>query len=222
MSMRKRLLLVLIVMLALGAGTSLAGMFGNEQIKGSGNVQTEDRSIGDFTSVSLSGSPDLYITVGGAPSLSIKGEDNILALIRTEVQGDTLVIDSEKSWSSMESIIIRVTVPDLQSAQLMGSGDIDIQGLSGDRFSVSLQGSGDVRAAGTVRELSADVQGSGDIHLYDLDAMDADVSVVGSGDVRVRVTGNLDASVTGSGDIRYKGNPQVKSKVHGSGDIDPD
>ncbi len=220
--MKKKVLPVLIGMLVFGAGTSLGGFFGSGQVIGSGNVITEERTIGDFTAVSLSGSPDLYIQVGGAPSLSIKADDNILALIRTEVRGDTLVIDSEKSYSSRKGIVIRVTVPDLQSARLMGSGDIDIQELRGDRFEVSIQGSGDVRATGTVRMLSATVQGSGDMHLYDLDALDADVKVVGSGDIRVRATGNLDATVTGSGDIRYRGNPMVKSKVHGSGDIDPD
>lgn len=222
MSIKKTTLLVLIGMLALGAGTSLAGYFGGDQVKGSGNVQTEERTISDFTSVSLSGSPDLYIEVGGAPSLSIKAEDNLLALIRTEVKGDTLVIDSEKSYSSRKGIVIRVTVPDLESARLIGSGDIDIKGLQGDHFEASVQGSGDVRVEGTVRALSATVQGSGDMHLYDLNALDADVRVVGSGDIRVQVTGNLEASIQGSGDIRYRGNPQVKSSVQGSGDIDPD
>jgi hypothetical protein len=203
--------------LVLAIGTAAAGT-----IKGSGNLKIEERSVGDFHGVSVMGSSDVTITVGGAPSMSVEAEDNILPLITTEVQGGILHIGSEKSFSTRKGIHVRLTVPELRSVSIKGSGDVEAEGVHGDLFEAMVKGSGDIEVTGSVQRVDVDVLGSGDIKLFGLDAIDGEATVKGSGDIRIQASGTLDLSVLGSGDIRYRGSAEVHKEVHGSGDISED
>ncbi len=212
-----RIVLVSVLALLLAAGAAAAGT-----IEGSGNVQIEERSVGEFHGLSLLGSPDVSITVGGSPSLTVEADDNILPLITTEVRDGILHIGSEKSFSTRKGIHVRLTVPELRSVMIKGSGDVEAEGVYGDLFRVAIKGSGDVVAAGSVDRVEADVIGSGDIQLFGLDAVHGEATVKGSGDILIQASGSLELSVMGSGDIRYRGPAEVRKKVHGSGDIRAD
>jgi len=212
-----RIVGISVLVLLLAIGVAAAG-----SVKGSGNLKIEERSVGDFHGVSLMGSPDVTITVGGAPSMSVEAEDNILPLITTEVVDGILEIGSEKSFSSRKGIHVTLTVPELSSVMVQGSGDITAEGVQGDLFKATVKGSGDIEVTGSVQRVEVDVLGSGDIKLFGLDAIDGEATVKGSGDIRIQASGTLDLSVMGSGDIRYRGTTQVEKAVHGSGDIRED
>ena len=209
-----RILWVSVVVLLVAVGTAAAGT-----VKGSGNVQVEERAVGDFHGVSVFGSPDVHITVGGAPSMTVEAEDNILELITTEVKGGILEIGSEKSFSTRKPILVTLTVPELRSLKVLGSGDIVAEGVSGDLFTATVKGSGDIKVAGAVQRVEVDVLGSGDIKLFGLEAVDGQATVKGSGDIDIQASGTLNLSVLGSGDIEYRGGAEVHKEVHGSGDI---
>jgi hypothetical protein len=212
-----RIVLVSVLALLLAAGAAAAGT-----VKGSGNVQIEERSVGEFRGLSLLGSADVSITVGGSPSLTVEAEDNILPLITTEVKGGILHIGSEKSFSTRKGIHVRLTVPELNSVIIIGSGDVDVEGVHGDLFRAEVKGSGDIVATGSVDRVEADVIGSGDIRLFGLDAVRGEATVKGSGDIRIQASVTLELSVLGSGDIRYRGPADVQKEVLGSGDISAD
>jgi len=212
-----RILWVSVLALLLAVGAAAAG-----SVKGSGNVTIEERAVGDFHGVSLMGSPDVTITVGGAPSMTLEAEDNILPLITTEVKDGILHIGSEKSFSSRKGIHVTLTVPELRSVKITGSGDVEAEGVRGDLFKAMVKGSGDIEVTGSVERVEVDVLGSGDIKLFDLDAVHGVATVKGSGDINIQASGTLELAVLGSGDIRYRGTAEVEREVHGSGDISGD
>ena len=212
-----RIVGISILVLLLAGCTVAAGT-----VKGSGNVQIEERSVGDFHGIRLIGSPDVHITVGGAPSLTLEAEDNLLPLISTEVKNGILEISSEKSFSSRKPIRVTLTVPELRSVNVLGSGDIMAEGVSGDTFRAMVKGSGDIELTGAVGHVEVEVLGSGDIELFGLEAVDGTATVKGSGDIHIQASGSLDLKVLGSGDIRYRGSAEVHQEVHGSGDIRAD
>lgn len=189
-------------------------------IKGSGNRSTEVREVSGFSRIELKGSPDVRIVVGSGPSLAVHGDDNILPVITTEVHGDKLVISSSKGYSTNIGIDVDIEVPSLEGVALIGSGDIEVEGLNADSFAVVLKGSGDVVAAGIVDAVDAELKGSGDIDFSKVEARTARAVLQGSGDIVVNATESLDARVAGSGDIEYGGNPaSMTTDVSGSGEI---
>lgn len=207
-----------VVLLAVAGTGCFDIVFGG--VQGSGTVESEQRDVGPFTRIDLTGSPDVDVRVGEPLEVIVETDDNLLPLIETRVEGDTLHVGSTKSYSTRKGVVIRVRVPSLESVSVQGSGDITATGVAGESFEAEVTGSGDIVARGTVRSVRATISGSGDIDLSDLRAEDAAVTVRGSGDIEVYATGELDASVVGSGDIRYRGDPSdVRREVTGSGDI---
>ena len=193
---------------------------GKNSIRGSGVSKTETRTIGDFKKVEINGSCDVSVSVGSAAGLTVTADDNFLEYIVTEVRDGTLVVEM-KSGSYSPSVHMKVyaTVPSLAALAIRGSADADVTGLSGDRFELSIEGSGDAKASGKVGAVVAKVAGSGDVNASNVEARDATVEVSGSGDVEVWATDSLTVSIAGSGDVGYKGEPKVTKSVAGSGSV---
>ena len=216
-----------------------------KKVNGNGKVVTIERSTGDYDAVAISGWFDVDLVDGNEGDVSLKGEENLLEHIITEVKDGKLVIKVEKginlkpsSWK--EGIHISVPVESINAVSLSGSGDIvgkktikttnfntsmsgsgDITlDLDASSISASMSGSGDINLSGTTTDLNVNISGSGDIKAYELEADNVDANVSGSADIKVTANQRLKARVSGSGDIHYKGNPEkVEAKTSGSGDI---
>ena len=206
---------------------------------------TIERSTGDYDAIAVSGWFDVDLVDGNEGDISLKGEENLLEHIITEVKDGKLVIKVEKgmnlkpsSWK--EGIHVTVPIESINAVSLSGSGDIvgkkTIQtgrfktSMSGsgditldvDASSIdaSMSGSGDINLSGSTTDFDVTISGSGDIKAYELVADNVDATVSGSADIKVTAKESLKARVSGSGDIHYKGNPgKVDTKTSGSGDI---
>lgn len=218
-----------------------------KKVKGNGNVVTIDRSTADYDEVAVAGWFDVELVSGAEGALKIRGEENLLEYIKTEVKDDKLVIKVKKgvnlkpsSWGSDGGILVTVPVETISSVSLSGSGDIVSKTilktdnfetkLSGsgdvslkveaDKVGASLSGSGDVDLSGSAGSFTVKVSGSGDVKAYELSANTVEATISGSADVQVTANEMLYARVSGSGDIHYRGNPKkIDSKASGSGDI---
>lgn len=224
--------------------TSCIGQWG-KKIKGNGNITSIERNTSDYDAVSVSGWFDVELVNGAEGKISLKGEENLLEYIVTEVKDNKLIIKVKKgvnlkpsSWN--DGITITVPIESINAVSLSGSGDIigktmikttdfntsmsgsgDITlDINSNTISASMSGSGDINLNGTTNNFNATISGSGDIKAFDLEAMNVDANISGSADIKVTVKQKLKARVSGSGDITYKGNPiKVDTKVSGSGDI---
>lgn len=190
-----------------------------ESVVGNGMVTSETRELAGFDVIRLDIGVDLQVTIGKATALEIRGEENILPLITTEVKDRHLVIGARKNFNARQPIGMKVTVPVLAGAEIRGSGQMEVTGLASKSFAVAVTGSGDIRLSGESDTLAANVTGSGDILAFDLQARDVSATIQGSGDVKVSASKSLSAVVSGSGDIRYRGEPIVHEVRSGSGEI---
>ncbi|HTF89273.1 MAG TPA: head GIN domain-containing protein [Planctomycetota bacterium] len=191
---------------------------------GSGVSATQTRLVPEFHALRIEGSCDAKVAVGGAASLEISADDNLIDDITTEVVEGVLVISMKDGANDSFRVGPRATisVPSFDCAVIQGSGDVDITGVNGESLEVRISGSGDLNARGKATKVTVAIDGSGDIDLGGLESLQANVSINGSGDVRVRCSQSLTASVSGSGDVDYLGGPaQTHIAVSGSGDVRP-
>ncbi len=211
------------------------------RIKGSGRVVEPQRALAPFSRVQVKGPVDVVLVQGEREEARVRADDNLEALVMTQVEGDTLTVALKPGASFSTRTDLRVTVhfKQLQALQLSSSGDAKLDRFKGDKLALELNGSGDLRIGQLeVRELTAQLSGSGDLQLAG-SAERQDWSLSGSGDVaarslsgqkvRARLSGSgdldlgvcqeLDAELSGSGDLAYAGRPVVKSRVSGSGEL---
>lgn len=193
----------------------------SSMLKGSGVKETIHRKISDFSAISIQGGFDIQYTQGEKPSLSITGDDNIIKDVITTVNGSTLHLSINKSFSSSLPIHIVITSPKLSSVKTNGSSDIELNEIKTERLELELNGSVDLHANGTATELNINLTGAGDANIKSLTTKIANVDIKGSGDINLTVTQTLNANIFGSGDIVYFGHPSsVNKKVFGAGDIE--
>jgi hypothetical protein len=202
------------------AVTICGGSCALHTVEGSGIEGTQTRDVGAFDKIHVSGSANIAVDVGGPQSLSLRGDDNLLEFVVTEVRGGTLHIGMRSgSYSFQRGLVVQVSVPSLAALSVSGSSDSEVSGLDGGKFTVSISGSGGVRASGRVDQLDAGISGSGDMNLSELQAREVSARISGSGEIDVNALEKLDASISGSGDVRYKGAPAVNSHISGSGSV---
>lgn len=213
----------LLIVIALGASVLLAGCATLKE--GSGVEASETRDLDAFSRISLTGEADVVVTIGEPQTVTVRGDDNLLADVETGIDDGTLEI-SDPSSVDLEpraGLTVEITVPQLQDVEVSGSGNVSAEGVRGDLFRSEVSGSGSVEASGTVDRAEAEVSGAGNILFAELVARDAVAEVSGAGTIEVHATEFLDASVSGAGDITYTGDPeQVERDVSGAGDIHPE
>jgi hypothetical protein len=145
-------------------------------------------------------------------------DDNVLAVIDTVVENDTLIVGGNQGYSTRLGVTVQITVPALTHVAVHGSGDVEVKGLDAQKFKAEIQGSGDIKVAGRADELEVEIQGSGDVKLDELAAKRASVEIQGSGDSTIKVSDELNVHVMGSGDVKYVGDPRVtKTGEEGEG-----
>jgi hypothetical protein len=191
-------------------------------IRGSGHVTTEARALPPFTSIRLDASGDVAIDRTGTQSVTVSGDDNLLAFFTTEVKDGTLYLAfaTAKRFQG-RSPLYRITVTDLRSIEINGSGDVKAEHLDGAALTASIAGSGDMHLNGRTDEFKVSIKGSGDVDAAGLKVKRAKVSMSGSGDAVVNASDTLDVQLSGSGDLRYVGTPKITMDVRGSGSVRP-
>jgi hypothetical protein len=211
----------------------------SKKVKGSGNVISETRQVVEFNKIHLKGTGKAFITKGDKPSIEIKTDDNIMAIIKTEVTDGKLVVSHKNYNLRPTTLNYFFTVKDLNAVAVSGSADVTGNSkLVSDNFSADISGSGDMRLKLEVRNLASDISGSGSMHFsgktdfldasitgagdisaLDLEAKKVSLKITGSGDCEVNASEALNVKITGSGDVKYKGSPQVSQKITGSGKV---
>jgi len=216
--MRKTSLFTLLTLL----GLALAGCsIGAGQVRGSGNVTTEQREVGAFTAIDIAGVGEIVITQGDAERLTVETDDNIQGIILSEVRGDTLHLGMQQNTSLANStrMIFTVTIRDLKHITLSGAATISVRDLSGDQLTVDHSGVGALTIGGTVNEQRVTLSGAGSYDGAALVSDRATVALSGLGNVVVNVSDRLDASVSGAGSIAYIGSPELHERVSGVGSV---
>ncbi len=209
--------------------------------RGSGTVVEQTYDVSGFDRVTLAGSGNLFVAVGSTESLTVQAEDNLIPLLDVNVTGDELTIGFKPgaNVNPTRPMNFYVTVTNLSSVHLLGSGnvqigalntnDLDIQiagsgntsidQLTANRFTVEIPGSGSVSVAGSVNDQTVTILGSGNYNAANLKSANAVISIAGSADVTVDASDTLSVNIAGNGTVRYTGNPEVKKTILGSGDI---
>ena len=222
---------------------ALAACDGVIEINGDGlaNGQTLDElELAEFDSVSLRGPDNVEIVLGDAFDIRVEGDAD--EQVRFEIRRDTLRIGRESSSGvsiNDDHATIYITMPAINGASVLGSGDMQVARAESDAFELSvagsgslsiaelvadragfdIAGSGDVTAAGTVRNLEIGIAGSGDVEAEDLEVERAEIDIAGSGNVEITASERVEGNLIGSGDVRVRGDAECSANSIGSGEM---
>ncbi len=187
--------------------------------KGSGAAKTEAREVDKFSAIEAGGALSLDVTVGRSLSLQVTGDDNIVPLITSEVQGERLVLKSTKPYSSKLPVKVTVSVPVITLVSLSGATRLNMRGVKGDSLQVKLSGAARAQMEGKVGKLEFTGSGACKVNALQLHAGMAMVEISGAGEAEVSVVEKLMVKISGAGKVRYQGTPQVTEEINGVGSV---
>lgn len=197
------------------------GYVGDKAVTGSGVIKSEPRSLSAYHGIELSAAADVTTTVGPNPSVTIKTDDNLLPLVRTEVKDGILYISTTQPINANHAISIVATAPSLDSVRVSGAGAIHASGVHGKAFSAKVDGAASIVVSGEADSVKGEINGAGDLKLFDLAAKTAETTINGAGNIEVNAKESVSGSINGVGSLRYKGNPKVSVTKNGVGSIKP-
>jgi hypothetical protein len=209
------------------------------KVEGNYDLQQETRQLSSFTQVNNQGEFDVYIIQDSLSEVTIEAESNLIPLIRTNIHGTSLEIDTKDNLQNNYPMKIYVHTPEITDVKLSGSGLIHMEDIEAGDVDVSLSGSGNIFVSGTFDILDCSISGSGSADIG-VEANQVQANISGSGEMEIWGTadkGDFDisgsgsisayelalqecyATISGSGNMQVTVEDYLNVKISGSGDV---
>jgi Putative auto-transporter adhesin, head GIN domain len=230
----------------LAAAAALFVLPSCKKVIGDGPVQSEIRTISDFSGVKSSIAGKINYTIGPVFKVELIAQSNILDVLETSKDNGHLLIKVRNGVriKNNEDIVVNISAPAADYLHLSGSGDLYVSGeINSANVDLDISGSGNIVVSNVIvtNNLKANISGSGGISVQTGKAKSEDLNISGSGhltldgvaaeNVKARISGSgnlrvnasqsLDATISGSGSVLYLGHPLVSTNISGSGKVRP-
>lgn len=186
----------------------------------------ETREVASFTKISFRSSGKVYVKQGSPQRVEIEGSAEVLEKIKTEVDDGKLSIGPESNWNwsfgDDDKVTVYITVPNIESLSVSGSGDIVAQTkITSSNLKLNVSGSGSMQAEIDAADVDADVSGSGDMDLKGkCKSFNTDISGSGKVILNATIAGEAEFDISGSGKVEASGSSQsVDAEITGSGKV---
>lgn len=201
------------------------------------NEQTRDGNeikVDDFEQVHVSGTLDVYITLGDVNSVRLEGTEAEIARVEATVKrGELHLSQVGKNNNQNSSLIVHITMvkitgvgvsgaASIKSTMMLHATDMDVQGtgagdinleLNCDNIKIEGTGAANITLIGTTNKLNIEATGACNISCYKLETNEIDLVATGAANVEVKAKNRLFMSATGASHVSYKGNPINISKT---------
>lgn len=199
-------LLTTIILVAFCASCKMPAVTPN--IPSSGKEKTENRSVTGFKKVRAENAIALEISVQKGYSVAVKADDDLLPIIRTEVEGDTLVVNLKENRTIRSRITVTIAMPELTDIDLLGATSATVDGVKTDSLEVNATGASQIKLTGEVKSLDVKALGASTVDAGDLKADKASVHSVGASNITVNAVNELKAEAVGASSVTYIGDPK--------------
>lgn len=197
------------------------------------NVE-EERQVSSYHSIDISGAYHIVFTEKETDKIKINAPEDVLSLIKTEVENNILKIgkedDKHKAISKttiyipvnkkIKSIICRgavnisnestISIDNLE-LDMRGSGSVKLS-LNTSSLKLDISGAAVVYLSGKTKDFFAEIKGAGNVKAQDFSSENAIIQIKGAGKATAHVTHSLEASIAGTGKINVTGSPTSQKK----------
>jgi hypothetical protein len=184
---------------------------------------TQTREINPFTKIQASGAVKVIYTHSDTLGIKVKGEENEIGFVKTNVDDNTLYISTNGSFK--ESIKVYVSHNGLKDLSMSGAVNFESRNtLKANEFNISLSGASNVdlemnadkinsiqsgatslKLAGTTNQFITESSGAASVKAFALNSKTTAVTTAGAASARVSASEKLTANATGASSIKFKG-----------------
>ena len=208
---------VVAVLAVIGVAAVAIGCTG---VRGEGAAGAETRQITSFSRVDVSYGIDVVVAIGPARPIEVRAQPNILPLVTTSVDGDTLRVAASRELDPLAGVTVLISVPDLRALALSGGSDGTVTSYGGQQLDVAMTGGGDLTASGTADIVSIVASGGSEVHFGDLSVGTLDVQLSGGSTVDARVSDAVRGSASGGAHVTVAGPAVLNVQASGGATVE--
>jgi hypothetical protein len=200
----------------LSVAVSACGLIGKT---GEGPLTTETRPVTGFTRVDVSNGIGVTVRFGQTTSVDVSAQANILPIIATTVEGETLKIRSTEGFTTSAGVGVTVVMPALSGITLSGGSLGVIESFNADRLEITQDGGSVLTATGTSTTVTLTASGGAAAHLDALAAETVNVQVSGGANATVRASREVAGSASGGAHVTVLGDGTLNVETSGGGSV---
>jgi hypothetical protein len=194
-------------------------------VVGSGTVATQERAVRGFRGVSAAQGIVVQIEATGTESITVRADDNLLDLIRTEVSDGILVIGVTASCETRNPIEVDVTAEVIEFLEAVSGARITAEDIAGPSLQCTVASGASVIAAGAVERQTVVAASGARFDGRRLLCASAEVACESGATVVVNASDEVRGSVASGASLEVVGDPDTQDvatssggSVHGAGD----
>ena len=202
------------------------------QVSGNGVAREETREVADFTGVEVGSGLSAKVTVG-PKSVRISGDENLVGLVRTEVDDSTLEISLEKGSRVKGTSKLHITIssPKVTSvsasggavveaeasaarnfaAAASGGGEVDVRNLDAKALAVEASGGAQVKVKGRADALAVEASGGSKVHAQELSVKTMAVDASGGSVVKANPSESIAAELSAGSTVHVDSSPSQRA-----------
>jgi len=189
--------------------------------KDSGKYASETRNDFGFREIKAGNAVILIISVQEEFGVTVEGDEKLLKDVKTEVEGETLIISTKGNQiSPTNKIRLKISMPELLSLELWGGSEATVTKAKSDSLKIQIGGTSAVVIDGETKSLKATANGASKIDAENLKAENAEVKAAGTSEIIVSAANDLTAEAFGASTIYYIGEPKnLKQNIVGTSEV---
>ncbi|MCL2131571.1 MAG: DUF2807 domain-containing protein [Lentimicrobiaceae bacterium] len=209
-----------------------------QKVKPSSNVISEQRTVLNFSQLSVSNGIEVSVSFTGSEKVEIQAPDNVVQFIETVVEKDVLSVRFRKGFKLQGNAAIKVSVnaksltkitavnkSKITLEQTLTANKLDVKltdavltgTIAVQKASFALAKEAQANLSGTCKDLKMELSGKSNLGntSFTADAVVAKLS--GQCTARLAISGSVEFSGAKGSNLYYLGNPALK-KIKASGD----
>ena len=205
--------------------------------KGNGHVVEQNRKVSSFDKIKVSRGMNVYISQGNEIRVVVKADENLLNIIRTEVDNHTLKVTTSENIRRASSKKVFVTVPEISeitsvagsnvfSENVLHTKQLGITSSAGSNIKLeidtgelnaSASAGSNIKLEGISKSFTGKASSGANIKAEELTTAGCSARVSSGANIFITVTENLEAHASSGGNIIYFGQPKSTDTESSSG-----
>lgn len=191
-----------------------------DRTEGSGNVITDDRTAGAFSTIDVDDAFELTIRQGAEHSVTISADDNVISRVNTSTSNGTLSVRLANGNYRNVTLRIEVVAPELELIDLSDAIDAKLIDFNfAGTMAISLSDATKLEMSGSAPRLNLDIDDASEIKGFDFTTGICNAQVSDASKVDLTVDDRLEGRVQDASTFRFKGNPERTIEVSGASSV---
>jgi len=215
---------IAVPLIVLGAlvlrGVLPAGWIGQPTVRGNGVLKSEMRDVRDFQAIKFSGAVRAGVVCGQDESLTVRGDENLLRHIETEVRDSVLHIRTTANVRSKTELRVDVAARAVERVDVSGACRVSVSEIDAEDFAAKGSGAVHLALSGRADSSHVEMSGASKLDAKELRCREVDAKFSDACKGEVFASEVLSADINGAGKLDCYGQPgRVNRHVSGAGKI---